>query len=159
MRSILSPFQDLLVKKISLLKRNALAAPFEAAFHAQIQGKTTPLMTVNYRSTSSPDAAAEAIYIQAQSDRVTVIFSTVFKEETDRIIGKVFLQEFVDARRQPAIQNAPQVLYSAREPPLELRGLKGLVDSENVGYVTFGKRECMCVSNNCILTPPTTLPP
>lgn len=40
-------------------------------------------------------------------DRVTVIFSTIFKDETDRIFGKVFLQEFVDARRR-AIQNAPR---------------------------------------------------
>jgi Arp2/3 complex, 34 kD subunit p34-Arc len=44
----------------------------------------------------------------------------------------------VDARRQPAIQNAPQVLYTNREPPLELRGLPGLKDSANIGYVTFG---------------------
>lgn len=34
----------------------------------------------------------ESIFIQASNDRVTVIFSTVFKEETDRIYGKVFLQ-------------------------------------------------------------------
>lgn len=80
----------------------------------------------------------EAIYIQASSDRVTVIFSTVFKEETDRIFGKVFLQEFVDARRRPSCQTAPQVLYSNREPPLEIRHLPGLDDSDNVGYVTFG---------------------
>ena len=54
--------------------------------------------------------AEEAIYVKASHDRVTVIFSTVFREETDRIFGKVFLQEFVDARRR-AIQNAPQVLF------------------------------------------------
>ena len=34
----------------------------------------------------------EAIFIQASHDRVTVIFSTVFKEETDRVYGRVFLQ-------------------------------------------------------------------
>ncbi|KAI8618154.1 Arp2/3 complex, 34 kd subunit p34-Arc-domain-containing protein [Chytriomyces sp. MP71] len=118
-----------LVKKLALLKRNALAAPFEAAFYAQSQGQQTNIMTVNYRD-------QEAIYIMGFPDRVTVIFSTVFKEEADQIFGRVFLQEFVDARRQPAIQNAPQVLYSAREPPLELRGLR-LSDAENIGYVTF----------------------
>ncbi|KAI8838775.1 Arp2/3 complex, 34 kd subunit p34-Arc-domain-containing protein [Chytriomyces cf. hyalinus JEL632] len=122
--------KDELVKKLALLKRNALAAPFEAAFYAQSQGQQTNIMTVNYRD-------QEAIYIMGFPDRVTVIFSTVFKEETDQIFGRVFLQEFVDARRQPAIQNAPQVLYSPREPPLELRGLK-LSDAENIGYVTFG---------------------
>lgn len=34
----------------------------------------------------------ETIYVQASFDRVTVIFSTMFREETDRIFGKVFLQ-------------------------------------------------------------------
>lgn len=34
----------------------------------------------------------EAIFIQASHDRVTIIFSTVFKDETDRVYGRVFLQ-------------------------------------------------------------------
>lgn len=42
-------------------------------------------MQVHYRD-------EEAIYVRASADRVTVIFSTVFREETDRIFGKVFLQ-------------------------------------------------------------------
>ncbi|KAJ3275015.1 hypothetical protein HDV01_001521 [Terramyces sp. JEL0728] len=119
-----------LIKACSLLKRNALAAPFEVAFAAQQQQQESSLMAIPYRIN-------EAIYIKALPDRVTVIFSTEFKDETDRIYGKVFLQEFVDARRLPAIQTAPQVLYSQREPPLELRGLN-LKDSESVGYITFG---------------------
>ncbi|KAL3894297.1 MAG: hypothetical protein SGCHY_005361, partial [Lobulomycetales sp.] len=123
--------QAALVSSLAMLKRNCLSAPFELAFQAQSQGSASPLMAVHYRS------ADEAIYVQAQPDRVTVIFSTVFAEETDAVIGRVFLQEFVDARRQPGIQNAPQVLYSAREPPLELSGVKGLRDSDTVGYVTF----------------------
>ena len=31
-------------------------------------------------------------YVQAKDDRVTVIFSTVFKDDDDVIIGKVFMQ-------------------------------------------------------------------
>ena len=46
-------------------------------------------------------------------------------------------QEFVDARRQPSIQNAPQVLYSSRDPPLEIRHVPGLRNSDDIGYVTF----------------------
>jgi hypothetical protein len=42
-------------------------------------------MIVNYREN-------EAIYIRASGDRVTVIFKTMFSEETDRVFGKVFLQ-------------------------------------------------------------------
>ena len=36
----------------------------------------------------------ETLYVKASADRVTVIFSTVFKGEDDIILGRVFLQEF-----------------------------------------------------------------
>ncbi|KAK7030643.1 Arp2/3 complex 34 kDa subunit [Favolaschia claudopus] len=123
------------ITSLALFKRNALAAPFEHAFASQkgLDSAGTgsgDLMQIHYRD-------EEAIYIQASNDRVTVIFSTIFREETDRIYGKVFLQEFVDARRQPSIQNAPQVLYSNRDPPLEIRHLPNLRNSDDMGYVTF----------------------
>ncbi|KAI9270397.1 Arp2/3 complex, 34 kd subunit p34-Arc-domain-containing protein, partial [Phascolomyces articulosus] len=127
--------KDALIRKVSLVKRNLLAAPFERAFIEQEQyedqEKTNPsseLMSVHYRS-------EEAIYVKSSFDRVTVIFSTKFKDETDKIFGKVFLQEFVDARRRPALQNAPQVLYSTREPPMELRSV--VQDTPDTSYVTF----------------------
>ncbi len=47
--------------------------------------KMGELMQVHYRD-------EEAIYVQASHDRVTVIFSTIFQDETDRIFGRVFLQ-------------------------------------------------------------------
>jgi len=76
-------------------------------------------------------------YIEAKADRVTVIFSTIFKDQDDVIIGKVFLQEFREGRK--ASQTAPAVLYSLGEPPLELKGLPGARVGDNVGYITFGK--------------------
>lgn len=42
-------------------------------------------MAVHYRQ-------EEAIYVKSNFDRITVIFSTTFKDETDKIFGKVFLQ-------------------------------------------------------------------
>lgn len=139
--------KDDLVRRISLLKRNAMAAPFEQAFDEfhKLQEEAS-----KYTSESAPQGVLEggetraihyreeeAIYIKASHDRVTVIFSTVFREETDRIFGKVFLQEFVDARRR-AIQNAPQVLF-LHEPPLELQNIPGIDNSGSgkVGYITF----------------------
>ncbi|GAB7347336.1 hypothetical protein MBLNU459_g4278t1 [Dothideomycetes sp. NU459] len=139
--------KDDLVRRISLLKRNAMAAPFEQAFdeYAALHEEAS-----KYTSESAPQGVQEggevraihyrdeeAIYIKASHDRVTVIFSTIFREETDRIFGKVFLQEFVDARRR-AIQNAPQVLFR-NDPPLELQGVPGLPASGTgeVGYITF----------------------
>jgi actin related protein 2/3 complex subunit 2 len=125
-----------------------MAAPFEHAFdehhklHEEASKFTSEeapqgvreggeVMAIHYRD-------EESIFIKASHDRVTVIFSTIFREETDRVFGKVFIQEFVDARRR-AIQNAPQVLFRT-EPPLELQGVPGVKDSGNgeIGYVTFG---------------------
>ncbi|KAG8630080.1 hypothetical protein KVT40_001699 [Elsinoe batatas] len=139
--------KDDLIKRISLLKRNAMAAPFEQAFdeYQRLHEEAS-----KYTSESAPQGVKEggevraihyreeeAIYIKASHDRVTVIFSTIFREETDRIFGKVFLQEFVDARRR-AIQNAPQVLFK-NEPPLELQDVPGLPapGTGDVGYITF----------------------
>ncbi|ORY66463.1 Arp2/3 complex, 34 kd subunit p34-Arc-domain-containing protein [Pseudomassariella vexata] len=136
-----------LVNKISLLKRNVMAAPFEHAYEehyklSEAASKYTSeeapqgvqdggdVMAIHYRE-------EEAIYIKASDDRVTIIFSTIFREETDRVFGKVFIQEFVDARRR-AIQNAPQVLFR-NDPPLELQGVPGVKEGSggDVGYVTF----------------------
>lgn len=44
----------------------------------------------------------------------------------------------MDARRLSTLQSAPQVLYTTREPPLELRSVPGLKKSDDMGYVTFG---------------------
>ncbi|QIW96438.1 hypothetical protein AMS68_001956 [Peltaster fructicola] len=138
--------KDELIRRISLLKRNAMAAPYEQAF---AEYDTLREEASKYTSESAPQGVKEggevraihyreeeAIYIKASHDRVTVIFSTVFREETDRVFGKVFLQEFVDARRR-AIQNAPQVMFRS-EPPLELQGVRGLASGKgDVGYITF----------------------
>lgn len=141
--------RDALVNKIALLKRNAMAAPFEQAYQehyalreeaAKFTSEEAPqgvreggdIKAIHYRE-------EEAIYIKASHDRVTVIFSTIFREDTDKVYGKVFIQEFVDARRR-AIQNAPQVLFR-NDPPLELQGVPGVKNSGtgDIGYVTFGK--------------------
>lgn len=129
-----------------------MAAPFEHAFdeHHKLKEEASKftseeapqgvreggeVMAIHYRE-------EEAIYIKASHDRVTVIFSTIFREETDRVFGKVFIQEFVDARRR-AIQNAPQVLFRT-DPPLELQNVHGVTDTGNgeIGYVTFGMYHC-----------------
>ena len=134
--------------KMALLKRNAMAAPFEQAYQEHYQLKEE---VSKYTSEEAPQGVREggdvmaihyreeeAIYVKASHDRVTVIFSTVFREETDRVFGKVFIQEFVDARRR-AIQNAPQVLFR-NDPPLELQNVPSVQPhgSGEMGYVTFG---------------------
>lgn len=75
-------------------------------------------------------------YVEAKADRVTVVFSTIFRDEDDVVIGKVFMQELREGRK--ASHTAPQVLFSHREPPMELANTDARV-GDNIGYVTFGK--------------------
>ena len=57
----------------------------------------------------------ETMFVEAKVDRVTVVFSTIFKDDDDVVLGKVFLQEFKEGRRASA--TAPTVLFS-KDPPL-----------------------------------------
>ena len=74
-------------------------------------------------------------YVEAKADRVTVVFSTIFRDEDDVVLGKVFMQELREGRR--ASHTAPQVLFTHKEPPLELQNTDAKV-GDNIGYVTFG---------------------
>ncbi|KAL0821944.1 hypothetical protein ABMA28_005335 [Loxostege sticticalis] len=117
-----------IVKKVGLLKRNCFASVFERYFRLQEDGDVGHKRAViNYRQD-------ETLYVEAQEDRVTVVFSTVFRHEDDMVIGKVFMQELKEGRR--ASHTAPQVLFSHKEPPLELMDTDAKV-GENISYVTF----------------------
>lgn len=76
--------KEAIIEKLALLKRNAMSAPFEQAFAEQATGKGGPVKPVPYRED-------ECLYVQAQSDRVTAIFTIRFRDATDVVLGKVFL--------------------------------------------------------------------
>lgn len=119
---------ETLVKKIGLLKRNCFAAVFEKYFDFQEAGEEgQATAVVHYRDD-------ETMYVEAKADRVTVIFSTVFKDADDIILGKVFMQEFKEGRKASA--TAPTVLFSNKEPPLGLQDTEART-GEGVGYITF----------------------
>jgi len=120
----LPPAKDELPSKLSYLKRHLFAAPFQKA----IEKKPQDVLVFNYR----PE---EAVYIKAEADRVTVIFDIRFRDPYDIVFSKVFLQEFADARR--TINQAPAVSFSQKEPPLELKGVKGVKAGDNNGFVSF----------------------
>ncbi|XP_050419212.1 actin-related protein 2/3 complex subunit 2 [Patella vulgata] len=117
-----------LAKKAALLKRNCFASVFEKYFEFQEKGiEGQQKAVIHYRED-------ETMYVEAKKDRVTVIFSTIFKDDDDVIIGKVFMQEFKEGRRK--YQQAPQVLFSHREPPQELTNTDARV-GDNICYITF----------------------
>lgn len=117
-----------LIQKTGMLKRNCFASVFEKYFEFQEKGEEGHKRAViHYRDD-------ETLYVEAKPDRVTVVFSTIFKDEDDIIIGKVFMQEFKEGRK--ASHTAPQVLFSHREPPMELQNTDARI-GDNIGYITF----------------------
>jgi len=115
-------------RDLALLKRHALAAPFYKVF-SDIEGKKPgQLVEIRYRD-------EEAFFIKPETDRCIVIFNIQFKDTDDIVFAKVFLQEYQDARK--TMSNAPSVIYSQKEPPLELKGVRNLKVGENNGFVSF----------------------
>jgi len=120
--------KDKFPEAASLLKRHLLAAPFKKTFSAVEKGQNSPMITIDYRED-------EAIYIKGEPERVTVVFSIMFKDADDQVFAKIFLQEFADARK--SISNAPAVSFSSKEAPGELKGVAGVKEGDGHGFVTF----------------------
>jgi len=116
--------KDDLPIKLALFKRHLFAAPFQKA----IEKKPADIISFAYR----PE---ENVYIKSDPDRVTIIFDILFRDADDIVFSKVFLQEFVDARKQ--INQAPAVSFSQKEAPLELKNVKGVKAGDNNGFVSF----------------------
>jgi len=117
-----------IVKKCGLLKRNCFAAVFEKYFEFQEKEEVGQQRAViNYRDD-------ETMYVEAKSDRVTVIFSTIFKDASDIILSEVFMREFKEGRKASA--TAPTVLFNNKEPPEDLKSTDART-GEGVGYITF----------------------
>lgn len=89
---------------------------------------------------SVPHRYGEEFYIKPQKDAVTVVFPMIFKDAKDATIAHTFLQQFVEARRQPALSSAPTCSYS-KMPPLELSQNQVAVSekamSANGGFCSF----------------------
>ncbi|KAH8060318.1 hypothetical protein JL721_9075 [Aureococcus anophagefferens] len=112
-----------LLSKLVLVKRNLMGAPFQKAFSSLAAGtaKDLPVARLPWRKN-------ESVYIVAGNDpampsnwdRVTIVFSVDFPEESDRAYCRIFLQQLQDVGRK--VNNAPPVVFSeAKEPPLEIR--------------------------------------
>lgn len=129
--SLSNPSQFL--TSISELKRNIMSGPFENNFTA-LQNKTSDNLTINmiqYRKN-------EAIFICPSASKIVVIFVVDFNDVTDKVIAKVFLQEFLEAQR--TIRNAPPVSFS-RDPPGELSKISHPFKSDVAGYLSFAVEE------------------
>lgn len=145
-----------LVRKIAMLKRNCFACIFEKYFEYQAKPElakgTNKRAIIQYRED-------ETMYVDASADRVVVIFSTIFKDADDNIIGKVFMDVRIDKEneihlkfkiihfsfsfkgfyeRRRQFQQAPQIIVNYRTPPDELKDMPNARVGDNIGYLTFG---------------------
>lgn len=117
-----------LARDVSLLKRHLFAGPFKKVFDAVEGGKTTNPIYIEYRD-------QESVFVKPEGDRVIVIFSILFKDADDQVFAKTFLQEFADARR--TLNSVPSVSFTQKDPPLELKGVKGVKADAKMGFVSF----------------------
>jgi len=114
--------------EISQLKRNIFASVFHHVFDSVVAGQNPGLVTINYRD-------YEAMYLKPEGDRVTIVFSINFKDKDDIVLSHVFLQELSNVRK--TINNAPGILFCEKEAPLEIRGVPGVREGEDQGFVNI----------------------
>jgi len=112
----------------AMLKRNIFAAPFADYFDACAKKQELGTLEVKYRSD-------EAVYLKTEQDRCIVIFNVHFVDKDDQLLGKVFIEEFVHARK--GLPAAPSVSFSLKEPPRELEGVPGVKAGDQQGFVSF----------------------
>eukprot|EP00903_Cladosiphon_okamuranus_P010671 g10088.t1 len=118
-----------LLKSLTELKRNLMAAPFDRAFDALREGRggSVPPSAIPWRKN-------EVVYIVPQADRVAVIFAIDFTESDERAIAKSFLMEFVDAQR--VANNSPPCTFTP-DAPLELKSMPMPPGQRPVGFLSF----------------------
>jgi len=120
--------KDEVVEKISCLKANVMAGVFDYFLTPLLSG-AKPMDP--YRFDLRADTT---VYFFPKADRVTVIYSVDFKERVDRAIAKIFMNEFVEARR--TIQASPPVQFGVN-PPLEMAHFKITEPTGNLGFISF----------------------
>jgi actin related protein 2/3 complex subunit 2 len=122
------PNREETVKSVSLLKPIVVGGVFDHYFQALLDDKDPEEpFKFDLRGDTS-------VFIFPGKDRVVVVFSMDFGEHVDKVIAKVFMQEFVDAKRR--IGRAPPVTWGAN-PPRELEHYGIKENQGNLGFISF----------------------
>jgi actin related protein 2/3 complex subunit 2 len=94
--------EELLAKLVDLRKLCS-SGPLEKAGKNMLSGGGAgAVMCHAYRKT-------ESIYVAPLADQIVVVYLVDFEDSTEKALGKVFLQEFVDAQRK--LRHAPVISY------------------------------------------------
>jgi len=117
-----------MVTRLANIKANLLGGVFDFYLSSVLKGGKQSAFRFKLRADTE-------IFFLPGNERCTIIYALDFKEKVDRAVAKVFLQEFVDAKR--TLGAAPPVAYNAN-PPLELKefGINEPIPGL-LGYCTF----------------------
>jgi len=122
-------------ERVSAIKRHVLAACFFYYFETVCSGASADKpLKIPYRQN-------EAIFLKkGKEDQVVVIFSVTFSDRNDWVVAEVFLREFADVRRDPALQTSPAASFSKNVPgELESIGEEKMENKVYISFVLFNK--------------------
>lgn len=94
-------------QQFSLFRTHFLSGPFIKALRSVKKGIPCESREIQIRPN-------EKLWITPGENRVNMIFQVNFADHTDGSLSKVFLQEFVDAKRQ--VPDAPVISFSQNAP-------------------------------------------
>lgn len=117
------------VEKISTMKGRVFGGAFKYYLDAMAAGK-------DKEDCRKYDTRADTtIYLVPKKEKLTVIFAVDFNEDVDKVVGKVFMQEFILSQRR--VNGAPPSKWSV-EAPNELKDNFGVTENPGiVGYISF----------------------
>jgi len=122
--------KDDMVEKLSCLKSNVVSGVFDFYLSALLKGGA-PMEPFKFSLRDDT-----IVFFFPKADKVIIIFSVDFKEKVDKAIARIFMQEFVEARRDKALGAAPPVNWSVN-PPMELSHYKITEPTGNLGFISF----------------------
>jgi len=115
---------------LSSLRRHVLATVFEHHFDKAVAEEETDWMTLKaYKG--------EAVYVRAAQQTVRVIYQIQFTNQEEEIFGRVFAQEFNEARRKLTGIPVPPVTYTTAEPTEEIGELVAFDSKREVHFFKF----------------------
>jgi len=121
--------KDETVQKIKVMKYVVLGGVFKHFYNKLAAGENPEHFKFDLRSDTT------VYLVPEKSERTTTIFAMDFAEKVDKVIAKVFMQEFVDARR--TLGFAPPVAWGV-QPPAELQKW-GITENKGstLGFISF----------------------
>ena len=118
-----------LIKKITLLKTNVLGSPIDMYLTQLQQAKASDPVKLVLSARNDT-----VIYFFPKVDRCTLVYALDFHQKSDLVIGKVFLNAFVEARR--TVNSAPICSFDVK-PPMEMKHFNITEPQGTTGFLSI----------------------